>query len=161
MKRYRQTAAALIALVCASCATSRNELIPPDSLVKGLAFWEFPPKVRSRPYAFHWYGGTLRQWQRTDSGARENDMTVASCAGLEEALREFEAAIPVGIAIVASQPHPHVPLGVKIHGPTYRVTVFPEEVPGSLTLQGFENQGLPWVTQALEVRELASRCSGG
>ena len=135
-----------------------------NGIFDGLALWEESPIHMMPPYSFHWYGNNIRLWvprqiERFKYELDKYELKVDKCNGLVKALNTLKEKIKKSASKMIDD-GPGMYRTTVVMSPTfYRVKVFPPNMMGSLTLTGVEWDGVSWIKEAQNVKEISNQCA--
>jgi len=127
----------------------------------GITFLDGPWFAPGSKYGYHISDSELRIAHTTESvGVELHVIDIASCQGLEAAIRELKMAVYESSKVALGIVPPKVPEVLVMDGPSYSLSIHSDEMWGSIILEGGGTTGyiVPWVDAAFEIGEIAEKC---
>ncbi len=126
----------------------------------GLIFWEISPYINQAPYAFNWYGDTIRIWLPLGTEITEHQLKIEGFVGLYEQLDlllDTTASSAIQMMADKHRNDGSVWLG---HPSIFRIKYYPPDMQGSINLNNIERDGVQWIKDARKVRTMSNECLG-
>ena len=113
-------------------------------------------------YGYHIDDNHIKVAYRNDNGNIETSViSIHSCENLKQGINNLKNAVFESSKIALGKKAPTGdPLTTMLDGPSYSLSIYSDEMSGSITLNGggLTNYRTPWVSSAFEIKKIEEHC---
>ncbi len=131
-----------------------------NHVYSGLLFWKISPYVDHAPYAFNWYGNTLRIWNPMGNEITEYKLVIDECPNLFEQLDLLLDAVGESAKTMIADKYRNRDSIFVGHPPIFKIKYYPPDMLGSITLSNIEYFRAQWIDEVKKVQAISNDCLG-